>query len=305
MPKNDETVSGEEPGEVKRDSVYDFLYHDARRVASFLAQFDPSGHLTGVKQTESAGEQESEEGSAQATANAVVARATGGFTNKRGTSAAEGSERMYDPLWANARTFLDYMTERDMLASDLRSARIGQFVIASGSLMIMDLSRMKLAWEIPSIKKLVRDGAKQGPVAGNREQRRSQKQPTVNEVDVLFELLKLFPHSIQARLLAPQDSIWCSLDENSMVSNASDLMIKHGTLIGGTWNIVGVLDAFPYDPDYLTEDGEPLANVLATLATTPIGQMTVQLAPIAQSLLGRPPLAYGVTPLMIFREIGA
>jgi hypothetical protein len=54
MSQNGVKASDPEPDGQSTDSVYDFLYHDARRVASLLAQFDPSGHLTGIKQTESA-----------------------------------------------------------------------------------------------------------------------------------------------------------------------------------------------------------------------------------------------------------
>ena len=35
-------ASGAVPGEPESDSVFDFLYYDAPRVGSFLAQFDPS-----------------------------------------------------------------------------------------------------------------------------------------------------------------------------------------------------------------------------------------------------------------------
>jgi hypothetical protein len=304
MSKSGEIASDAAQDGVNQDSVYDFLYHDVRRVASFLSQFDSSGHLTGIKQVEAVGQQEAEEGSVQAAANVVVARATGAFINRRGSSESETSERTYDPLWTNALALLDYMKERDLLTRDLRSARMGQFAIVSGHLMIMDLAMLKAAWEQPDIKKVVRESAK--PIvakANSREQRRAAKPPVVNEIDILFALLKLLPHSLQARVLSDGFSVWCSLDESAVVGRASDLMIKHGTLIGGQWTMVGVVDAFPYDPEYVTENGEPLAAILASLATTPVGQLAVQLAPIAQQLLGRPPTAYGMTPLMIFREV--
>lgn len=46
-------MSGSEPaqGQPATASVYDFLYHDARRVGSFLAQFDENGLLQSLKRS--------------------------------------------------------------------------------------------------------------------------------------------------------------------------------------------------------------------------------------------------------------
>ena len=46
-------ASGEEPDDPSQDSVYDFLYCDTRRIGSFLAQFDVSGHLQQVTASDS------------------------------------------------------------------------------------------------------------------------------------------------------------------------------------------------------------------------------------------------------------
>lgn len=48
------TASQEEQGEAGPDSVFDFLYHDSRRIGSFLSQFDNNGLLTAINQGESA-----------------------------------------------------------------------------------------------------------------------------------------------------------------------------------------------------------------------------------------------------------
>jgi hypothetical protein len=102
MSRSDEKASSAAQDDPLPASVLDFLYHDVRRVASFLAQFDPSGHLTGLKQSENVSEQQSEEGTVSATANAVGARAVGTHVNKRLSAGGEATERTYDPLWVNA-----------------------------------------------------------------------------------------------------------------------------------------------------------------------------------------------------------
>lgn len=48
MSKKGEAASAKEQGEPAIDSVFDFLYHDSRRIGSFLSQFDESGLLTGI-----------------------------------------------------------------------------------------------------------------------------------------------------------------------------------------------------------------------------------------------------------------
>lgn len=269
-------------------------------MGSFLAQFDPSGHLTGLKQSENVTDQAAEEADIQSGANALVFRATGKYVKKVATGASEGSERTYDPLWANARTFLDYLTEHDLLVRDVRDARLGQFVLAKGSLILLDLTALKGAWGEGAMKKLVTQGLQQGV---NREQRRAQGGAGKVDSDLFMALLKLLPHTVQARLIGDTANLWCVLDEASIVGSASDLFLKHGVMLDGDWSMVGVLDAYPYQPHPTDAAGVPLDFGLAGVAASAVGQLMVHLAPVARTLMGRPPSAFGVTPLLIFREI--
>jgi hypothetical protein len=69
--------------------------------------------------------------------------------------------------------------------------------------------------------------------------------------------------------------------------------------------VLGILDAMPE-----TTDGDPLvgstsrdiANVRTAFASNPFGEILVGLATMARQL-GRPPHAYGLTPLMVYREV--
>jgi hypothetical protein len=122
-------------------------------------------------------------------------------------------------------------------------------------------------------------------------------------MDALISLISLLPHTLQVRLFSNKGSFWSTLDENSVVGRASDLMLKHGALLGGQWHMLGVLDAFPYNPQYRTEDGKAMPEFLAELAETGIGQMIARLAPAVQPIMGRPASAWGITPLLIFRDV--
>ena len=73
-------------------------------------------------------------------------------------------------------------------------------------------------------------------------------------------------------------------------------MLKHGAILSGTWNIVGILDALP-------EVVESDTSVAAALGNTPLAQVVQSLAPLVRQIMGRPAHAYGLTPLLILREI--
>jgi hypothetical protein len=224
-------------------------------------------------------------------------------------------ERVYDPLWANARTLLDYLKEQGMLLRVLQGARIGQFVLASGSLVILDLSLLKDAWGQPTVKRLISQPQAQTiqsqlPNPANREQRRrqealQQKTKPSDDVQFMLEFLPLLPHTIQAHLIGTGFGVWCTLNPKSLVGAASDLLLKHGTYVPGTWNMLGVLDAFPdmgvtlAGPTGLSE----IEETIAAVASTEVGKLAARLAPAARRFLGRPPGSYGMTPLLIFRKV--
>ncbi len=91
MPKSDETASGAAPDAATRVSVFDFLYRDAARVASYLSQFDRSGLLTGIKQIDNVTEQESDEGTFQGGASILMAKAQATGTIRRGLTNTEAA----------------------------------------------------------------------------------------------------------------------------------------------------------------------------------------------------------------------
>lgn len=326
MSQNGERASGEVLGGPITDSVYDFLYHDARRVASFVAQIDPSGHLTSLKQTETAESGSGMKSSANVSGNVAVARGGAALEDQRTVAERESLERTYDPLWANALALLDMLDERGMLHNGLASARIGSFVKVSGSLAISDLTMWKGIWSLPALKQILtanavaeRQAMNQQAVAAtpNRAERRrtqagkQRPEPTgvlESQLDGALALAGMLPHTVQARLVTDErELVWCSLREDGMVVSASDLTLKHGMTVSGRWTMVGVLDALPD----LDKDGNATENAIQTLAEAPLlsassfdGIMT-NLTPAIRGLLGRPLHAYGMTPLVIFRQVTA
>lgn len=297
MSKKPEKASVPERAERDTASVYDFLYHDARRVGSFLSQFHASGLLQSVKETEALGENTATKSGASAGGGLPgIARGQAQFEDQAGSERREASERTYDPLWQNARALLDFLDERDMIRRDLQSARIGQFVLVKGRLSVLDTGLMRDAWHLPTISKMIRAGAAQNP-----KNMKGQPQP----VEVIMDLLKVLPHSTHAVLQGAHDSVWFGLDSASLITAASDLLLKHGTEIAGEWHLLGILDARPEPPKGI---GWAVSEVSAA-STVPedriVATLIEALAPIARNMFGRPPASYGATPLLVFRQVEA
>lgn len=322
MSKNDKKASEKELDELKNASVYDFLYCDTRRINSFLAQFDDAGVLEKIINRDSISKGGKRGWKINVGGNALVSgtggSVTGGYEVSPSAQGSESSERVYDPLWANALAFLDYLHEDNMIERDLAVARIGQFVLVRGRLSVMDLSLFKGMWGVPVIRKAITSGQNLNlpePTQTRQQRRQSerngipskQKEEADQALDAGMALIGLLPHAIQARLVAGGNGavIWTSLKEDSLVISAADLTLKHGTSIAGEWVMVGILDAFP-DADAdgnLTAEGIASVHQTTVLSDSPFGDLMLSLTPVLRPMLGRPFAAYGMTPLMIFREI--
>ena len=312
-PKNDADNSAPLLEDQRSNLIFDFLYDDHRRVASFLAQFGTYGVLQQVKATESVGHTGTSKTSATAGIDVItLARGGIGLDSTVSDEEKDSAERTYDPLWTNARTFLNYLTEREMIVRGIEKARIGQFVLVTGELAAIDLGLLKKMWELPAVKNslLVAVAKANAPQIqpknkAERTKARYAKAELPEGMEAGFQLMTIMPHTIQASIRGQGWNIWSSLREDSLVMNASELLLKHGVGISGTWSMLGVLDALPNDGDVPME-----AYMLEqTLAGASLGGLVSEilgnLAPMTRLLLGRPAGSYGMTPLLIFREISA
>lgn len=303
--------STEAPDEQRTDSVFDFLYYDANRVASLLSQFDRSGHLTGLTQSEAVDRRVGDASQIEAKGGwAPVAQAGGSkkWDNAEGTS--RGSVRTYDPRWANALEFLDYADGHGIIQKDITSARIGQIVLFSGDLSIFDLSIFAGMWSKPAIKKALLKSLQQtgNPPGLNKHARdaaRAQKQAALDEAEVAIELISILPHVTEAALTAADDSVsvWFTLGEAGMAVPTANLFLKHGLTVPGDWNVVGILDAQPEADEelHLYAAYQLMAGVRINTFTKELGANLV--GPI-RNILGRPTHSFGLTPLLLFREVG-
>jgi len=321
MSKKPESKSAAAVSESRaKNSVFDFLYHDSRRIASFLAQLDELGHLQQITQSNQASEGEGE--STKTTGNLGFPGVAGGKLEKgveASSSHTETSQRVYDPFWANAIRFLDLLTERGMIQRNIEAARIGQFTLATGALVISDNAMLRAIWDHPSVggflkaQELAKAAAAEEaaePQLVNRQQRRTEhskgkrsgknEPQAISESDLALAMLPHMPHAGQMHVVTDDFAVWASAADGAMVAPMPELILKHGQKVAGQWSILGILDALPF------EQGEmltPLEQVRVGMTMESVSSIALNMAPFIRQALGRPLLSYGVTPLLVFREV--
>ena len=310
MSTSDVPVSPEEHDEPADASVFDFLYHDSRRVGSFLAQLDQNGLLKEIKQTDKVTKDGKRGFSLTLGGNApLIGGGTVGLQRTPKESGAETLERVYDPFWANARELLDGLEANGLIGRDLINARIGSVVLVSGTMTILDLGMVQALWALPSIQRAVHAGAQdEADVPANRQGRRANARnqpppvPINNDAQTLLEVLPTLPHSVNVTIASEDGTTWGGLKEEYFVGTGSDLVLKHGLTIPGEWHMLGVLDAQPDLGSVEDADGDDPAYILFNSV---VGQIAKLLSPIIRVMLGRPPTSFGVTPLLIFRDVSS
>ena len=274
------------------NSVYDFLYYDERRIGSFLGQFDPDGTLQSRKRI-AAVDKSSQSKASYGTKGGVPTLLQGTTSYEDGDTERYGksAEHVYDPLWANALKFLEYLEDKRLLNRDPRQAKLGQFVLLTGSLTIQDTQLFKAMVENATLKKwlLALMGENSAPSGPRQAKARDQ---TPSNADLAMALIPLLPHLVQASVRAGDLSFWCALDPERLSLSPGGLQLKHGSQIAGKWSMLGVLDAMPVNPSTANPSAED--GLLSAISI---------FSDMLRPLLGRPSDAFGITPLIVFREV--
>ena len=303
-PTSDGGDLGQQREDQRNEPVLDFLYHDARRVASLLSQFETYGTPQQVKAIESVRTSQTTKTNFGADIGMpLVAKGTIGRDTQTTDETFDSAERTYDPFWSNALTLIRFLEAREILRRDVTTARIGQFVQVSGKLLMIDLSIMKQLWPKTAIRKALSAGATQTS-AQNRHERRAQnaqKSDKQDNTEAILSIVEAFPHTIQGNISFGGGGVWFNLKPECMVTEPADLLLKHGIEISGEWSAVGILDALPNDES----DGDPLLQMLNRFGDVggTLGGHLRQMLELARQTMGRSKTAYGLTPLVIFRKV--
>jgi hypothetical protein len=318
MLRKDEIASDAEQDDQSIDSVYDFLYHDARRIGSFLAQFDNFGHLQQLTSSETASKDAKRGYSLKLAGNVpipgTIEPAEGSLTlgMDPSHSGSEVQMRLYDPLWTNALALLDYLDERGLIQRNLTAGRLGQFVIASGRLSILNAEMLPKIWDSQSVRDMtVRQwgetaksqwAAQSENAALKGGQRERAEKAVFNAATGVakagMDIIGSFPHSAQCTIVGTDFSAWSILTTEGMVGTVADLSLKHGAEVPGEWHLLGILDALP--------DQIPVqVPIVNTGIPQHFGTLIRNFSNLGRTLLGRGPESYGMTALLLFRKVAA
>ena len=132
------------------------------------------------------------------------------------------SERLYDPLWTNARALLDYLEGGGLINRDIATARIGQFVIASGDLSVLNAAGMAKTWVSTSLRDILLKTVENNTRAQfntnpeNAQLNPSDKEKTEqivldnakNNALAALDNLQYYPHSITCTVTGNGISVW-------------------------------------------------------------------------------------------------
>lgn len=277
-------------------SIFDYLYIDHVRIASYLGQLSDHGHLQSTVVADSTK-------STTASKFAAGVSALGEFRLEFGNDI--GSEtsaaRSYDTLWINARSVLDVLDEEGLIERDLKNASLGRIVVVSGALSICDLRVLRPMWA-PMVS-LMGDRIEVPEQFQNRRERRAAQRkaqkvappPADRSKETFLEVMSNFlggmPHAVQGTLEGDAGSVWFTMNPSRMSPSPEELALEHGDVVPGVWHVVGVVDAMPGPVESGTV---PTAG--APMVTRPIMEQV-------REQFGRPDTAYGVTPLMLFRKL--
>jgi len=281
-----------EQDQENENSVFDFLYVDHERIGLYISQLNEFGSLTSLVRTSETSGKKDFKGKIPAVAEMSAESAS-----------RISSTKNFDTRWTQCLSFLDELQSRDMINRSISGIGIGQIILCSGDLAIVDIGGLQRFLKHDSVKTMARKGANapQLPIL-TRSQRKQQGQTPANhdEVSAGFDMIAEIPHSVHARMRAEDSHIWCTLKADCMVMSPADVMLKYGVLVDGTWQVLGILDALPGAP---VDQVPTLARIFEGEASSPLLLGAVQIFTQLRGLLGRPPNCHGVTPLAIFREI--
>ena len=282
-------------------SVYDFLFHDARRVGSFLAQLNSAGQPQSYKRT--SGTTETAIDSSVNKSGFNLGAAAGGREATGSTQASHtiNEDTTFDPLWVNALNLLEHLEQQGLINRDVKTAPIGSVVLATGAVRILNMKLIEPLFSDPNAAKmfgLIPDGEKE----------------LSQENALNLALVRSLPHLVQAHLVVSGEASsvsWMTLPDEHLVSPAGSLSLRYATWLHGEWSILAIKDAnvdhMPADDQAIHEEIQAAGGDWHEAAnkrhTTPLGLVAEMVAPIARRLMGRPGGFYGLTPILIFRDV--
>ncbi|WP_298376349.1 hypothetical protein [Azospirillum sp.] len=283
------------------NSIYDFIYIDSKRIASYISQLDPNGFATGLKSSASAS-------SVLGAGGKADVYVTSGSINTSKTK-TEGVERHFDTSLTLPITVMDRLDELGFIYRDVKQTPIGHIFLAKGYMQMFDIRMMQEMWggvldlfRLQERAQALEQEAQNLNRNGRKNIRKYEGKTVLpqNELDqgkIIAELLKKIPHSLQLNYLSENGAmLWSTLNPANMVISSDDFSLKHGTMIPGEWHMLGIMDSY-----FLPQP----ASLWSELPMSEVARHMIPILDAVRQQFGRPEYSLAVTPLAIFRSVGA
>lgn len=271
------------PESQSTESLFDILYADRERLTLYLSQIDPNGVITGFKTS-------SVDGSSMAS-DIKGSVGIGSFAYNGKTNNQDSQERSYDPAAALPIQVLNGLDEKNFIHRDITKTPIGSLILSSGSLSLFDTSFALTLW--PFIQKKM-DFRAMAQGANDASKGHGEKITVKDMTEIVKSIIEKIPQPIHM-ILSNKDKIWGTLTDSGFMSPPNDLFLKHKNIIPGEWYVLGILDTLNETSEVDADGLQTFAGGLLRGVQDLFGHMI--------SMFGRPDDAYGITPLIIFREV--
>jgi hypothetical protein len=261
------------------DSILDLIYVDQSRVALYLSQLNPDGVMTALVR------------SAHESGQSSKGVGLKGFAHLDSEKSHQSElTKEIDPRWVLPVALLEELEDRKAIRRVPSSAKLGEFVLFSGSLTLIDLALFRAMWDLQTMRKLIAAGVKSGLTS----QQLTGLPKGLSPTELVRDVIALIPHTTQGAIRGEFGSVWFSLRSDGLLLPPGDIALKHGVHVPGEWFVLGVLDARPDE----TENEGSQQGVQEGLRQT-----YALVSNLVRKLGGRPPAAFGVTPILLFRSV--
>lgn len=261
-------------------SLFDFIYADTQRIGSYLAQLVDEGVQTSAKIVAN-----TNDGHAVKAQGSIpgIAKGSGTWTESAGRSL----EKSFDATWSLPLNLLDLLDRDGYISRDISQCELGHIVLIEGTLSLLDIKLMQKLWA-PATQL---SASQTKTTHANKSVIQSQKSQTKLMGDVLANL----PSAVQVYVNEKHGNLaWGTFKQEMFAGSSDDINMKYGGYVDGSWQILAVLDA---KPSYASDrESFVIPNELFNVFANVIDQV--------REAVGRPYVAYGITPLMIFRKVG-
>ena len=267
--------------------MLDFLYADHERVASIISQIEGVGALVGYERNYE------KEKLSRGSVKAKLPLTSG--EKSEGANYNKQLRQEYDPLWVNSKKLVELVSEKSN--ASISELGYGKLVSVSGKLVCLDQSFINDLLKSDAVIESIAQGVE---LDQSTRSSKAQKKEKNDLATTVRDFLQSLPLGIVFILFAEDNAFWFNVKRDYLALQALDIPLKFPLAIGGQWHVTGLVDAIPQDHANILPTIEGTGNKLVLPQMFAV--LTQLIIPLV-GLFGRPTDCYGLSPVVIHREI--